>query len=356
MSNPLTPEELSELIPSRSSILKKVPLETRRLLNRAIIYRNPVTYEGIYNKFALDELGVSYTAFYYYARRIHLAITASELSKLRDDPHELISAAVAHTTLDVAAEPILAPKHLANVARAYHDVERARAARIKANLATRSEEHWKEREATRHQNRLELKAVDLSNRLTIEDRRAHHKKELLELKAYLAATKPPLPPSERAGVRVGIQDGSRSEHAPSLPITNSSLQIPPDRPESRDRSAGPVTPATSTLSPRYGRHPDGRPRTRQEFLAILRPQIYEIYGMDPPKERRRQNEPRAPASGPNSNISEPPRSEPTPQGVAELPSKRENRASPRNAPKPPVSPLKSQISDYPSIRLRTDTG
>ncbi|HUN82557.1 MAG TPA: hypothetical protein VMV81_13720 [Phycisphaerae bacterium] len=269
MNDKLSPEELTELIPSRSSILKKVPLETRRLLNRAIIFRNPITYEGIYNKFNLESLGVSYTAFYYYARRIHLAITASELGKLRGDPHELISAAVAQTILDVAAEPILTAKHLANMARAYRDVEMARSVRIRTQLAEKDQENWLAREDVRHKNRLELKALDLSNRLTLEDRKSQHNRELAELKSHLSTAQK-----------------QNSPQSPQRPSSASPAQLLSS------------SPPPGAAAPRYGRHPDGRPRTRQEFLAILRPQVYEIYGIDPPKNwPPRPNEPRAQASG-----------------------------------------------------------
>src|ERR1043166_5877389 len=100
MNQELTAEELAELIPSRSSVLTKVPLETRRELNRAIIFRNPMTYEATYHKFDLEKLGVSYTAFYYYARRIRMASGVSELNKLKGDTHELIPEAVRQSVLD----------------------------------------------------------------------------------------------------------------------------------------------------------------------------------------------------------------------------------------------------------------
>ena len=321
MNDKLSLEELAELIPSRSSILKKVPLETRRLLNRAIIFRNPITYEGIYNKFNLESLGVSYTAFYYYARRIHLAITASELGKLRGDPHELISAAVAQTILDVAAEPILTAKHLANMARAYRDVEMARSVRIRTQLAEKDQENWLAREDVRHKNRLELKALDLSNRLTLEDRKSQHNRELAELKSHLSTAQK-----------------QNSPQSPQRPSSASPAQLLSS------------SPPPGAAAPRYGRHPDGRPRTRQEFLAILRPQVYEIYGIDPADSKfplpkpspcatasscEEVQSPWRPEAGtaPSASASKHSHSEPPPQGVGHQPSE--------------ISNIKSEISFPP---------
>jgi hypothetical protein len=246
MNQELTAEELAELIPSRSSVLTKVPLETRRELNRAIIFRNPMTYEATYHKFDLEKLGVSYTAFYYYARRIRMASGVSELNKLKGDTHELIPEAVRQSVLETALDHALAPKHLHHAAKAYKDVELAHVARRRIDLAEKIEEK-------REENWLARESVRQQNRLALEDRRHGGRMEIAKLKAEVA----------REAIQVSreaISDSKRKAQAAA---------------DKKDPSGA-----------RYGRDPQtGRPYTRREFMVHLRRAVYDIYGLNMPGEK-----------------------------------------------------------------------
>jgi len=75
----------------QSSLLRRLSAEQRAELDRAIIDHEPASYRGMYKEFALHEHGVSFTAFYRYARRlrIHAAFTDSvedDLPPGGDDP------------------------------------------------------------------------------------------------------------------------------------------------------------------------------------------------------------------------------------------------------------------------------
>src|SRR5882672_1414606 len=53
-----------------SSIFEKLDAARRQKIDRAVANRDPVTFRAIFEKFKLAEAGVSYSAFYRYARKI----------------------------------------------------------------------------------------------------------------------------------------------------------------------------------------------------------------------------------------------------------------------------------------------
>jgi hypothetical protein len=63
---------------SRSSVFEKTTPELRRKLDRAIVDYNPPGYLALFKKFGLAELGVSYQAFYNYARKLRRRAAARE--------------------------------------------------------------------------------------------------------------------------------------------------------------------------------------------------------------------------------------------------------------------------------------
>lgn len=67
---------------SRSSIYEKTTVDERRKIDRAVVNREPPTYRGVFEKYRLAEKGVSFTAFYNYARRIRGAATNYNLAEL----------------------------------------------------------------------------------------------------------------------------------------------------------------------------------------------------------------------------------------------------------------------------------
>jgi len=79
----------------RSSLLQRLSAEQRGELDRAIIDHEPASYRGMYKEFALGEFGISFTAFYRYARRIRLHAALQDaieddLPPGGDDPARLV--------------------------------------------------------------------------------------------------------------------------------------------------------------------------------------------------------------------------------------------------------------------------
>ncbi len=70
------PETIADLceaidkMESRSTILAKTEPGFRKQIVQALINRHPPTLREVFDFFALDDKGVSYTAFYYWARKI----------------------------------------------------------------------------------------------------------------------------------------------------------------------------------------------------------------------------------------------------------------------------------------------
>jgi hypothetical protein len=69
-----------------SSILAKVPPDLRRQIDIAIVERAPPTYQAVWMTFNLADHGVSYMAFYRYARRLRDRANLAELAAL--GPHD----------------------------------------------------------------------------------------------------------------------------------------------------------------------------------------------------------------------------------------------------------------------------
>jgi hypothetical protein len=83
MSNNGRKHDLITIPDSKSSIFEKTDAALRRRLNRAIVDRHPPTYRGIFDRFNLAALRLSFTAFY-------LCKIANQIATLRAaDLHEI---------------------------------------------------------------------------------------------------------------------------------------------------------------------------------------------------------------------------------------------------------------------------
>jgi len=73
---------------SRSSVFENLPPDLRRAVNVAIIERCPSNFRAIWMQFELGKFGVSYYAFYRYARRLRDRVNLVEAAGLsaEDDP------------------------------------------------------------------------------------------------------------------------------------------------------------------------------------------------------------------------------------------------------------------------------
>lgn len=94
MSNSNQPTAESDKLGTRSSIYARVPRELRAKINQAIADADPPSYRGIYDRFDLESLGVTFTPFYYYARRIRHHIQLLEIANIAGPPDADTAAAV----------------------------------------------------------------------------------------------------------------------------------------------------------------------------------------------------------------------------------------------------------------------
>jgi hypothetical protein len=70
---------------TRSSIFEKLTPDQRKALDVAIIERLPPTFQAVYMEHNLPALGVSFTAFYRYARRLRDRANVAEIAELAGD-------------------------------------------------------------------------------------------------------------------------------------------------------------------------------------------------------------------------------------------------------------------------------
>jgi len=110
-------------VESRSSLLAKLPADLRLKLHQAIIDRDPPTYRALFCKFNLTGHGISFTAFYRYARRLRHQADLLDLAQLAlpedaDVPaaiHNLIS----HRLLESLLHDDPSPRALHRLTEAY---------------------------------------------------------------------------------------------------------------------------------------------------------------------------------------------------------------------------------------------
>src|ERR1051325_4432264 len=70
---------------TRSSLFEKLTPDLRRALDVAIIERDPPTLAAIWMEHKLADHGISYSAFYRYARRLRDRATLAEIADLSTD-------------------------------------------------------------------------------------------------------------------------------------------------------------------------------------------------------------------------------------------------------------------------------
>ncbi len=112
-----------EKIETQSSIFEKTDPDLRRRLDQAIIDHDPPTYKAIFSKFELGGRGISFMAFYRYARRLRTHAVMIELTQrvLPDDcdPVGVIPNLLAHRLLDAAVDESTSPRTLQRLTDAW---------------------------------------------------------------------------------------------------------------------------------------------------------------------------------------------------------------------------------------------
>jgi len=112
-----------EKLETQSSIFQKTGPDLRRRLDQAVIDHDPPTYKAIYNKFDLAAKGISFMAFYRYARRrrTHAALIELPHQALPEDCDavEILPKLLAHRLLDAAADDSTSPGTLQRLTDAW---------------------------------------------------------------------------------------------------------------------------------------------------------------------------------------------------------------------------------------------
>jgi len=110
-------------VESRSSVFAKLPADFRLELHHAIIDREPPTYRALYFKFNLADHGVSFTAFYRYARRLRHQADLLDLADLAVPENADVPAAIhtlmSHRLLDSLLHDESSPNALHRLAESY---------------------------------------------------------------------------------------------------------------------------------------------------------------------------------------------------------------------------------------------
>lgn len=108
---------------TQSSIFEKTDPDFRRRLDQALIDHDPPTYRAAFNKFNLADKGISFAAFYRYARRIraHAAMIELTRSALPDDcdPAAIVPKLLADRLLDAAIDESSSPRTLQRLTDAW---------------------------------------------------------------------------------------------------------------------------------------------------------------------------------------------------------------------------------------------
>ncbi|MBN2563561.1 MAG: hypothetical protein JXQ75_21795 [Phycisphaerae bacterium] len=108
---------------SNSSVLDKTTSQLRREINKALVDRDPPTYKAVYAKFKLEKHGISYHAFYRYARRVRSAAAMFDMAEMTasagTDLPAVLPKVLAQRLLEVLAFEDVSPRHIQRLADAY---------------------------------------------------------------------------------------------------------------------------------------------------------------------------------------------------------------------------------------------
>jgi hypothetical protein len=108
----------------RSTVFDKLSPDHRRTLDQAIVDRDPPTFRGVYDKFHLADSGVSYYAFYRYARKLRARADRLHLTDLvlpdDTDLSDAMPRLIAQQLLDsMLSDETPAPEEVLRLTRAY---------------------------------------------------------------------------------------------------------------------------------------------------------------------------------------------------------------------------------------------
>jgi len=123
-----------------STLHQKLSPHERAKLDHALAIRVPASYKETYEKFRLKDAGVSYSAFFRYARKVRTVARLHHLAELtlppEEDVEKLLPRFVGQHLIAALAEETISPRGAERLARAYALVANVPIARIRADAMT----------------------------------------------------------------------------------------------------------------------------------------------------------------------------------------------------------------------------
>src|ERR1043166_6231361 len=122
-----------------SSILEKLAPDALSALEHAIVNRTPATFTACYEKFALADKGLSFSAFYRYARRLRDASRLASIAELNGKDAVAALNAVPHLVANQLVDPLTvetpSSRPVARLAGAYRNFVSAQVASRRLEFA-----------------------------------------------------------------------------------------------------------------------------------------------------------------------------------------------------------------------------
>jgi hypothetical protein len=145
MSKNARKHDLITMPDSKSSIFEKTDATLREQLNRAIVNRDPPTYQAVFDKFELAARDISFTAFYCYARRIRNTAALVEIIRARPDgapdADTVLSEVLAERLLEAALDESASPRAIERLSHAYRAAARLKLDRRRLDAQIGDLEH-----------------------------------------------------------------------------------------------------------------------------------------------------------------------------------------------------------------------
>lgn len=149
--------EALEKSDSQSSLFKKADAALRAKLVEALIRKDPWTYHDCFQHFELDRLGISFTAFYYWARRVRRSAALIEMARSCDAEHnpvELVPRVLAFRLLDASLDDDAGLTALNRLTRIYQAASNVEIARRRMDIASQKADAAKTRSESNDLSRI----------------------------------------------------------------------------------------------------------------------------------------------------------------------------------------------------------
>jgi hypothetical protein len=122
------PDTITELcdaidkLENRSSLCTRIEPALRKQIVEAVINHRPATYREVFSYYSLDRQGISFTAFYYWARktkRVAATLEMTEAVENKEDSAAILPRILATRLLDTALDEELQPAKLKRLMDTY---------------------------------------------------------------------------------------------------------------------------------------------------------------------------------------------------------------------------------------------